>query len=313
MQTALIQSAENIRSETGSKIKSLESNMASFWNKVQNPANLLGGAGNPFAAQHSIRRRTSPVKSSIGFAGSGTNMGISSRFKSQKSKTDPSIFAKLFEIIGSDFPMYAGGGWSFNWSDDIRRTLLQWRTHFGEIYDNHLTVGKFENDDFPVKGIAEIAKNYIYDAISRTHYVGYFDSRYGDDPLAAWNAGGFNCWDGTNVVLALASAFGFSGSRVHGSWDGTPHVWARIPGLGDIDATAIQQGYGFTASKVRGAGSVSPAYTNPDSGTTNNYNGDINIHIHTDGNDVEVDDRKIDSETGRKIIDLLGINPSTGR
>ena len=313
MQTALIQSAENIRSETGSKIKSLESNMASFWNKVQNPANLLGGAGNPFAAQHSIRRRTSPVKSSIGFAGSGTNMGISSRFKSQKSKTDPSIFAKLFEIIGSDFPMYAGGGWSFNWSDDIRRTLLQWRTHFGEIYDNHLTVGKFENDDFPVRGIAEIAKNYIYDAISRTHYVGYFDSRYGDDPLAAWNAGGFNCWDGTNVVLALASAFGFSGSRVHGSWDGVPHVWARIPGLGDIDATAIQQGYGFTASKVRGAGSVSPAYTNPDSGTTNNYNGDVNIHIHTDGNNVEVDDRKIDSETGRKIIDLLGINPSTGR
>ena len=312
MQTALIQSAENIRSETGNKIRALESNMASFWNKVQNPANLLGGAGNPFAAQHSIRRRTSPVKSSIGFAGSGTNMGISSRFKSQKSKTDPSIFAKLFEIIGSDFPMYAGG-WSFNWSDDIRRTLLQWRTHFGEIYDNHLTVGKFENDDFPVRGIAEIAKNYIYDAISRTHYVGYFDSRYGDDPLAAWNAGGFNCWDGTNVVLALASAFGFSGSRVHGSWDGTPHVWARIPGLGDIDATAIQQGYGFTASKVRGAGSVSPAYTNPDSGTTNNYNGDINIHIHTDGNDVEVDDRKIDSETGRKIIDLLGINPSTGR
>lgn len=312
MQTALIQSAENIRSETGSKIKSLESNMASFWNKVQNPANLLGGAGNPFAAQHSIRRRTSPNKSRIGFAGSGTNMGISSKFKPQKSKTDPSIFAKLFEIIGSDFPMYAGG-WSFNWSDDIRRTLLQWRTHFGEIYDNHLTVGKFENDDFPVRGIAEIAKNYIYDAISRTHYVGYFDSRYGDDPLAAWNAGGFNCWDGTNVVLALASAFGFSGSRVHGSWDGVPHVWARIPGLGDIDATAIQQGYGFTASKVRGAGSVSPAYTNPDSGTTNNYNGDINIHIHTDGNDVEVDDRKIDSETGRKIIDLLGINPSTGR
>ena len=313
MQTALIQSAENIRNETGNKIRALESNMASFWNKVQNPANLLGGAGNPFAAQHSIRRRTSPVKSSIGFAGSGKNMGISSKFKSQKSRVDPSIFARLFEIIGSDFPMYAGRGWSFDWTEDIRRTLLQWRTHFGEIYDNHLTVGKFENDDFPVRGIAEIAKNYIYDAISRTHYVGYFDSRYGDDPLAAWNAGGFNCWDGTNVVLALASAFGFQGSRVHGSWDGVPHVWARIPGLGDIDATAIQQGYGFTASKVKGAGSISPAYKSGDLGTTNNYNGDITIHIHTDGNDVEVDDSKIDSETGKKIIDLLGINPSTGR
>jgi len=315
MQTALIQSAENIRSQTSQKIGQLESNMASFWRKVQNPANLLGAAGNPFAAQHTIKRRSNPAKApkGIGFAGRGVNMGISNRFKSKKSKADPTMFAKLFEVIGSNIPLFAGG-WSFNWSKDIQNALLKWHTHFGEIYDKHLTVGKFENDDFPVRGIAEIAKNYIYDAISRTHYVGYFNSRYGDDPLAAWNAGGFNCWDGANVVIALANAFGFGGGyKVHGSWDGTPHVWARIPGLGDIDATAIQGGYGFTASKVKGAGSIKPSNSDGDFGTTNNYNGDINIHIHTDGNNVEVDDRRIDNETGRKIIDLLGINPATGR
>lgn len=314
MQTALIQSAENIRSQTSQKISNLESNMASFWRKVQNPANLLGAAGNPFAAQHTIRRRSNPSRlSNIGFAGGGKSMGISSKFKPVSNNKDPSMFERLFRIIGGNVPLYAGG-WTYNWIDDIRKTLLQWHTHFGEIYDKHLTVGKFENDDFPVRGIAEIAKNYIYDAISRTHYVGYFNSRYGDDPLAAWNAGGFNCWDGANVVIALANAFGFGGGyKVHGSWDGIPHVWARIPGLGDIDATAIQGGYGFTASKVRGAGSINPSNSNGDFGTTNNYNGDINIHIHTDGKDVEIDDKKIDDETGRKIIDLLGINPSTGR
>ena len=313
MQTALIQSAENIRSQTSAKIHNLESNMASFWRKVQNPANLLGGAGNPFSAQHTIQRRTNPSRLfNIGFAG-GANMGISNRFKPTVSNNDPSIFEKLFRILGDDVPLYAGNGWNFNWINDIRRTLLQWHTHFGEIYDKHLRVGKFENDDFPVRGIAEIAKNYIYDAISRTHYVGYFNSRYGDDPLKAWLAGGFNCWDGANVVIALANAFGFGGGyKVHGSWDGVPHVWARIPSLGDIDATAIQGGYGFTASKVRGAGSIK-TNSDGDFGTTNNYNGDINIHIHTDGKDVEIDDKKIDDETGRKIIDLLGINPSTGR
>ena len=316
MQTALIQSAENIRSQTSQKIRQLESNMASFWRKVQNPANLLGAAGNPFGAQHTIKRRSNPARlpKGVGFAGRGSkNMGISSRFKAKPTKADPTMFAKLFEVIGSNIPLFAGG-WSFNWSKDIQNALLKWHTHFGEIYDKHLTVGKFENDDFPVRGIAEIAKNYIYDAISRTHYVGYFNSRYGDDPLAAWNAGGFNCWDGANVVLALASAFGFNGGyKVHGSWDGTPHVWARIPGLGDIDATAIQGGYGFTASKVKGAGSIKSSNAGGDIGTTHNYNGDINIHIHTDGNNVEVDDNRIDNETGRKIIDLLGINPATGR
>jgi len=46
MQDALIGSAEHIRSSVNSKIGNLESYMASFWSKIQNPAILLGSAGN---------------------------------------------------------------------------------------------------------------------------------------------------------------------------------------------------------------------------------------------------------------------------
>ena len=317
MQTALIQSAETIRNQTSHKIKSLENNMASFWRKVQNPATLMGGAG-PINTQHSIHRRSNPIRTPKGFAGpmkSGPKFsGISGKFKSEKSSLDPSMFVPLMRVFGSALKGHYAGGWSFDWTKDIQNSLLKWHTHFGEIYDDVLTVGKFENDDFPVRGIASIAKKYIYDAISRTHYVGYFDSRYGDDPVAAWNAGGFNCWDGTNIVLALANAFGFSGSRVHGTWDGIPHVWARIQGLGDIDATAIQGGYGFTASKVRGAGTLNSRNASSDNfGNTTNI-GDVNVHVTIEGNvdNPEETGRRIADEAGRRIFDILKRSDATG-
>ena len=315
MQTALIASAEHIRNETGNKIKSLESNMASFWRKVQNPATLMGGAG--AMDGHSIKRRSAPRMRmpSIGFAGNfktgSKATGISDKLKSKKSKQDPSMFSSLFDILGN-VPLYAGG-WHFNWAKDIQNSLLKWHTHFGDIYDSKLTVGKFENVDFPVRGDADIFKNYVFDAISRTHYVGYFSSRYGDDPVAAYNAGGFNCWDGANIVMALANAFGFSAHRVWGSWSGTPHVWAHVDGVGDIDATAIQQRRSFTSSAVRGA-KVRP-HQNIDNGVGNTTTiGDVNVNVTIKGNvdNPEETGRRIGEEASKTVLDILKRSPATG-
>ena len=124
-------------------------------------------------------------------------------------------------------------------------------------------------------------------------------------------AGAFNCWDGTNIVLALASAFGFSGSRGHGTWNGIGHVWADIPGLGIIDPTAIQQNRSFTSSAVKGyhAGGTTSRSSMPDMGNT--Y-GDIHITINNNGRDVTVDKNKIDRETSKKIWDIINPSLNTG-
>ena len=320
MQTALIQSAENIRSETSAKISSLQANMASFWQKVQNPALLLGAGGHVSrsAPRYTPVRSGTTTRARLPMAGSGTtSMGIKKRSVHSNAKMPNKMIAEYLQCLLNG-GVCASGGWDFNWSPDIKRALLQWHTHFGEIYDDVLTVGKFENDDFPVRGNRTIALRYIEDAIKQTSYEGYFDSKYGS-PLEAWNAGHFNCVDGALVAIALANAFGFGGGTVqYGTWDGIGHGFAVIPGLGVIDATAIQNGYGLTApGKVTGypsAGSISrtSSKNRPRMGDTHNYNGDVIINIHTDGHDVEVDDKKIDDETGKKIIDLLGINPHTG-
>lgn len=318
MQNALIASAEAIKNQTSQKIHTLESNMASFWRKVQNPATLMGGAG--AMDGHTIkRRRMAPKRKTpnIGFAGNfktgAKATGISNKLKSKRSKQDPSMFAPLFEILGN-VPLYAGSSWHFDWAKDIQDSFMKWHTHFGEIYDSKLTVGKFENDDFPVRGDADIFKKYVFDAIGRTHYVGYFNSRYGDDPVAAYNAGGFNCWDGANIVMALASAFGFSSHRVWGSWNGTPHVWAYVDGVGDIDATAIQQRGTFTSSAVRGA-KVRP-HRNADNNIGNTTNiGAVNVYVTLEGNvdNPEETGRRIADEAGKRIIfDILKRSDATG-
>ena len=336
MQDALIASAENIRAETGAKINALESNMASFWNKVQNPSLLLASGSNDGTIRTRNRpsARTGATKSSFSRSlakrAAGTKMptgsgwtGISDRlrpkFANAKKGTLMDLLREYLECLNRDGECAAGGmgGWSFNWSDDIKQALLKWHTHFGEIYDPYLYVGKFENDSFPVRGISEIAKNYIYDAISRTSYSYYYNHRYGS-AKEAYDAGAFNCVDGAMVAIGFADKFGFPGGVIrYGTWDGEGHGFADIPGLGIIDATAIQKGYGFTSPKVSGYGSSSLISNSAKkaasgNGQTHNYNGDINLNINVYGDDVEVNENKVDQKTAKSIIDLLGINPHTG-
>lgn len=330
MQNALIASAEHIRTQTSQKIRSLQSNMASFWQKVQNPALLLGGAGGSNMGSRisnaSSPKVYSPSQSSKPRHAAG---GLLSPKKSAIPRSRPkhnnntkdlrlkNVIGEYLECLMNGGICAAGSGWNFNWSPDIQQALLKWHTHFGQIYDDVLTVGKFENDDFPVRGNATIAKRYIFDAIRQTSYDFYWDSHY--SPLEAWNRKKFNCVDGAKLAIAFANAFGFGGGSIqYGSWNGTGHGFAVIPGLGVIDATAIQQRGSFTApGTVTGypAAGSRPRYTpRRDSNQGNNYDySGMNIEIHVHGNDVSVNDQQIDSQTGRKLIDLLGINPSTGR
>ena len=331
MQNALINSAEYIRSQTSSKINQLESNMGSFWRKVQNPALLMGSAGGDFSVSSTRTPISNPVKSNVirtmnssspkiriprgsfGAGGVSKSTGISNKFRARGNNDNIDILSQYLSCLSSGGGCYAGG-WDFNWTDDIRQALLKWNTNFGAIYDPYLSVGKFENDDFPVRGIPEVCKGYIQDAISRTTYEMYFNSKTGGDPVSAYTSGSFNCYDGALIIMALASAFGFSSFMKHGSWDGVPHVWAHVNGIGDIDATAIQQGYGLTSPKVSGIGRRSSLKAPDDE---HNVDKSLHITVNVDMSNSNVSDESVGNDIGDivvdKIIDITGVNKNTGR
>ena len=140
------------------------------------------------------------------------------------------------------------------------------------------------------------------------------NSKTGGDPVAAYNSGMFNCYDGALIIMALARAFGFSSSMRHGSWNGVPHVWAHVDGIGDIDATAIQQGYGFTSPKVSGIGTRSSLKPPEEESRVDKS---LHLTLNIDMRGANVSDESIGHDIGDivvdKIIDLTGVNKNTGR
>jgi hypothetical protein len=304
MQDALIASAENIKSQTSSKINTLKTNLGDFWNKVKHPDQLIGSVAG--GHKGTIRRRYAPtLKSSRGhYAGGGTG-GIFKPKRSTSRSPDDDVMEYIRCVLEKGDQCYAGG-WNFNWTKSISDKFKGWNTHFNAYsLDKYLNVGKFENSNFPVKGNAQVAKDYIFDVISATSYAKYFDSHFGNNPVSALRAGAFNCWDGTQIVLALARAFGFSGSIGHGTWNGVGHVWANIAGLGIIDPTAIQQRGSFTSSAVKGysAGAMPRRYASdknlPSGNNTTNHN---EVHIHIEGDVYGVDDLNSKIEEGANRV-----------
>lgn len=248
-------------------------------------------------------------------AGNSPKTGISNSIRPRGNTTlNLQMREKLAEYLQcllSDG--FCAAGWRFNWTPKILDSFRKWRTNFGEIYDPYLNVGKFENDNFPVRGIAEIAKKYIEDAIGRTSYEHYYNYKYGS-PLAAWNAGHFNCVEGAEVAIAFANAFGFPGGSLrYTTWDGEGHAYAYIPGLGNIDATAIQGGYGLTASKVRysGSKSVNTAPPKSEKGTTVTI-GDIHVHINGEVENAKEKGKEIADEINKRIFNVLKRSDATG-
>lgn len=330
MQNALINSAEVIRSQVTSKISQLESNMGSFWAKVRNPALLLGagslrsshnGKGRTNSSRNNVKRTlTHGVKPSVRGSSKIPYAGPLNSSKNNSFNLMMNTNSNLKNIALSYLECLLGGGencyagdysdWNFNWSSSVNNSIKKWRTHFGAIYDAHLKVGSFENDDFPVRGNAQIFKNYVLEHIGKTSYAGYTGPQRGS-PLQIWNSGSFNCYDGMILIRALASAFGLSSGMEHGYWNGIPHVWATVEGVGAVDATAIQNGYGlFAPSRITrrasGGGSPSPAKV------TNTVNVTVNIESNGETVDGKSLSETIGEEVENRLIKLMNVNPATG-
>lgn len=290
MQEALINSASHIRSQTGKHIDKLQGNMASFWRKVRSPVLLLGGAAGGYAGSPSMSRA---VTSSI------TRPRLSSRGFAGNPLADENITGNRgmsFLREDTPFPCFSEdcfAGWQLqNWTPSLKTSMGKWNTNFGHVYDPYLNVGKFANSNFPVKGNANVFKAFILDAIGKTAYQFYYNSK-GGSPASIYSSGSFNCWDGYHIVQGFANAFGLPCSMERGSWNGIPHVWANVGGVGRVDATAIQNSRGsslFNSSAVAGGPSPSSLSQSEVSKTVTNHVkiGDIKITLEGVSNQEEL-------------------------
>ena len=151
------------------------------------------------------------------------------------------------------------GGWDVSapWISNVEGSVHGYDPIFPPYDDFGKNVGDFENSSMPIMGdmgaFTEIAANMI----GSTAYQFYYNSK-GGDPRSIYDSGSFNCWDGASIILSLASAFGLSGYRQQGTWNGIGHAWAVVGGR-TFDTTAFQDGYGWESPKVSG-------YTAPSAG-----------------------------------------------
>lgn len=262
MQNALTGAATTIKNRVTGEINKLSANMGRFWRRVQNPASLIGAGGPAGAPSMSIR------------IPSGAYSG-----------PDPLNLGEYFDDdllpACEDEPCYAGG-WDYS-SPWTRRALdAMYRWNFN-LWGYNMPVGLFRNTSTPRIPVGAFAR-MVMQIIGRTRYAFYYNSRY-PSPAAALRAGAFNCFDGALIVLALARAFGLSGSMRHGYWGPFRHVWANVEGV-DIDTTAIQHGYGLTSPKVHAGpgpditpGSASSASVKLDHRVT------VEVNVRADGVD----------------------------
>lgn len=112
--------------------------------------------------------------------------------------------------------------------------------------------------------------------IGATRYQFYYGD--GKSNAQALADGSFNCYDGAQILVALAQGMGLSAHIASGYWNNTPHSWANVGGKA-FDTTAFQKGQGWTSPSVRGYGS--PNGSNNRNPNNNNNKFEININVGT--------------------------------
>ncbi len=271
MKDSLTSAANTIQTNVNSDINSLSSNIGTFYGKIQNPALFLGG----------MDVRTRPT----GRLSIPSISGTSGKFFAGHTSNKENI-----RLLNMGIPLpctdpngcFSGyAGWTDlrpNTSDIIDKvdTYIPNFTPYGSL---NTTVGSFTDSSFPITGNLEAFRAITENMIGKTSYQFYTNSK-GGSLRGIYESGSFNCWDGANIMLAMAGAFGLGGYMQHGTWNGIPHVWAVIGGE-TFDTTAFQDGYGWTSPKVSG-------YTAPAAGggSFKSYAmGELNTNYGSDGDD----------------------------
>lgn len=305
MKNSIVQSADQLRSESTNHFNTLSNTIGTFYRKIQNPSNW-GSAGSPTLRSKGTNRRVGKAFSSSikhGYAGGNGNRwggsdtmtisalkhklfpsgtGYGDMFDGFKATdvVDVSQFLSLMIEKGHGF-----GGWDYSNShyNYIKSTSDQWSMKSPTI---QLKGGIPTNADYKVadfeNGSPKISfssfQSMAESIFSAIPYRFYYDSDWKGSWLGALEAGACNCWDGAHAILAFANSCGFGGSVEHGTWvdpDGTtyPHVYAVINGK-KMDTTGWQQRRSWSA------GSPNVGRNNVVKPNSNNNNPPVNITVN---------------------------------
>lgn len=276
LKNGLVAAATVIRDRVWGPIKTLWDRLAGFWSFLMNPgggsssakfnisrnvgmgAATAGGAGFPGAggaggaSTPQYKKTSLPVGAGF-FGGIGgrvadtTNAIIARAFSMTHGGSGPGThpddgvdkdIMKLFECTD---PEKCSAGWDMPWSDSILNMVKGWKMNiFGmSIGLNELQTGGL--------ALFERLASAIMNGISYSFYFG--DGKSNAEVLASRSC---NCYDGAQLMCALANAMGLPCSMVNGFWGSIPHTWATVGGKA-FDTTAFQK-RGSWRGPAQGAG-----------------------------------------------------------
>jgi hypothetical protein len=246
MHDNLIASATEINSQVSAQVSTLSGNVGTFYVNITYPSNFLGG--NQAASRLPV--------GFPGFAG-GPSGSVAT------SHRDLKILDTMLPPICNNPDGCYYGGWDVSdsfigYSED---KINNWDVNLSDFNIGSMLVSRFQNSTNPSYGNLSDFTHLSEKWIGATHYEYYMNSQ--KSPAQSLASGGFNCYDGAQLMIALGAAFGLSGSMNCGSWNGIPHCWAVIGGQ-VMDTTAFQDGYGWRSPSVNygaGGSSVVPSFS----------------------------------------------------
>ncbi|MFA0846676.1 MAG: hypothetical protein ACC614_03850 [Methanobacterium formicicum] len=251
MKNGMLSAAVAIRDGVWGPIKTLYDHLKGFWDFITGGGGGSGGAGGyggttwPGAAGGPD---ISVLNYSSGLSNAGLFAGIAPMvFRSTQSR----MYGAGPAPENDDTCYYDGncyaGGWDFsdNWIDRILSAVYGWNMNIGGVSLSLATLRKGGN----LSAFSALLSSIIGNTVYQFYYGGQKSN------AQALRDRAFNCFDGAEVVIALAHAMGLSAYMAHGTWGSTgiPHVWAMVNGI-PFDTTAFQNRGTWSPPPGSGAG-----------------------------------------------------------
>jgi len=248
-----ISAAVAIRDGVWGPISTLYDKLKEFWSFITGGGSRgSGGGGGGFGGTTWPGAAGGPDISVLNYSGGLSNDGLFAGIAPMVFRsTQNRIYGAGPAPENDDTCYYDGncyaGGWDFsdNWIDRILSTVYGWKMNIGGV---SLSLSTLKNGG-SLSAFAALASSII----GRTAYQFY----YGDQKsnAQALRDRRFNCFDGAQIIIALAQAMGLSAYMAHGTWGSTgiPHVWAMVNGI-PFDTTAFQNRGTWSPPPGSGAG-----------------------------------------------------------
>jgi len=253
MKNGMLSAAVAIRDGVWGPIKTLYDHLKGFWDFITGGGSRgSGGGGGGFGGTTWPGAAGGPDISVLNYSGGLSNDGLFAGIAPMVFRsTQNRMYGAGPAPENDDTCYYDGncyaGGWDFsdNWIDRILSTVYGWKMNIGGV---SLSLSTLKNGG-SLSAFAALASSII----GRTAYQFY----YGDQKsnAQALRDRRFNCFDGAQIIIALAQAMGLSAYMAHGTWGSTgiPHVWAMVNGI-PFDTTAFQNRGTWSPPPGSGAG-----------------------------------------------------------